>query len=330
MDKIKVIQMGIGSVGKGVTRALSRNKGIEIVGALDTDRDMVGKDLGEIAGVGRKLEVVVTDNYSLFSEVAADIVIHTTNHQYLNNVFQEILEPITAGMDVITANLQASDPYFFNPTLGAKMEKLAIENNATLLGTGSVQATDRLIIGLTEQCNEVEKIIFSAHRDVGQFTPKSNCLAFGIGLTLPQYQERDQKSDDKHSTIRWEIDAIAERIGWTLDEISLKGVPLIDDKGIVIGEQKICQGFEKGKMRIAMEVTSTLDPKHEYYHKITIQGIPSINALIHYSPDRSLQGTIGPLVNSIPHVINAPPGILKVLDMPICSVLQKDVRLFLF
>jgi 2,4-diaminopentanoate dehydrogenase len=329
MHRIRVIQMGIGSVGKGVTRALSLNKGIEIVGALDTNKALVGDDLGDIAGVGRKLGVVVTADDSLFSEVQADIVIHTTTARHLHDAFQEMLRPITARMDLVTANVEASDPYFFDPLIAEKLEKAAIENNATLLGTGSVQATDRLIIGLTEQCNEVERIIFSAHKDVGQFNAESNRLAFGIGLSQEEYQERVQKSDDKHSTIRWEIDAIARRIGWKLDEISLKALPLLDDKGMVIGEQKTCQGIEKDKMRISMEVISTLDPKHEYYHKINIHGVPSIDALIHYSPDRSLQGSIAPLVNAIPYVIKSPPGILRVLDMPICSVLQPDTGLFI-
>ena len=47
MEKVKVIQMGIGTVGQAATRSLAGKKGLDIVGAIDLDKEKVGKDLVE-------------------------------------------------------------------------------------------------------------------------------------------------------------------------------------------------------------------------------------------------------------------------------------------
>jgi 4-hydroxy-tetrahydrodipicolinate reductase len=52
MDKIfKVVQMGLGPIGTGVTKYLIEKSNIEIVGAIDRDLSKCGKDLGSIAGL---------------------------------------------------------------------------------------------------------------------------------------------------------------------------------------------------------------------------------------------------------------------------------------
>ena len=77
MENIKVIQVGLGAVGKGVTKALVDKKGVEIVGVLDIARDKVGKDLGEVVDINKQLDVRVTDDAdSLFSRTPADVVIN--------------------------------------------------------------------------------------------------------------------------------------------------------------------------------------------------------------------------------------------------------------
>ena len=43
MEKVKVIQVGIGTVGQAATRSLVSKKGLDIVGALDLDKEKVGK-----------------------------------------------------------------------------------------------------------------------------------------------------------------------------------------------------------------------------------------------------------------------------------------------
>ena len=57
---IKVLHIGLGPIGAGVVRQVASRKGLVIVGAVDLDPAKVGRDLGEVCQVGRKLRVKVT------------------------------------------------------------------------------------------------------------------------------------------------------------------------------------------------------------------------------------------------------------------------------
>ena len=58
------------------------------------------------------------------------------------------------------------------------------------------------------------------------------------------------------------------------------------------------------------------DPEHQYFHEFNIDATPKVGARIDFSLDRGLEGTIVPLVNSIPFTVSAMPGLLQMLDLP--------------
>jgi len=59
---IRVMQVGLGPIGAAVARQLAVRKGFRIVAAVDIDPHKVGRDVGEIAEIGKTLRVKVTDN----------------------------------------------------------------------------------------------------------------------------------------------------------------------------------------------------------------------------------------------------------------------------
>src|SRR5512134_3820557 len=62
MAIIKVLHVGLGPIGAAVVRQVAARKGLKIVGAVDIDAAKAGRDLGEVAGVGRKLNIKVMDD----------------------------------------------------------------------------------------------------------------------------------------------------------------------------------------------------------------------------------------------------------------------------
>jgi len=56
LEKIRVLAYGVGVVGGMIAKTLLEKEGVEIVGAVDVDRNKVGKDLGDVLGLGKKVQ----------------------------------------------------------------------------------------------------------------------------------------------------------------------------------------------------------------------------------------------------------------------------------
>ena len=59
---IRVVHFGLGPIGAAVVRQVAARKGFKIVGAVDIDTAKIGRDLGEVAAVGRALKIKVSDD----------------------------------------------------------------------------------------------------------------------------------------------------------------------------------------------------------------------------------------------------------------------------
>jgi len=65
-EPIRVIQYGLGAIGRAAARLAADRPGIKLVGAVDRDPKLTGKDLGEILGLDRKLGVALTISRSFY------------------------------------------------------------------------------------------------------------------------------------------------------------------------------------------------------------------------------------------------------------------------
>ncbi|MBN1683150.1 dihydrodipicolinate reductase, partial [Candidatus Bathyarchaeota archaeon] len=88
MDNVKVVSYGIGVIGQKLATHLIEKEGVEIVGAVDINPKLVGKDLGEILGT-KKLGVKISNNAdTVLEKTKPDIVTHTTM-SYLRQTFDQ-------------------------------------------------------------------------------------------------------------------------------------------------------------------------------------------------------------------------------------------------
>jgi 4-hydroxy-tetrahydrodipicolinate reductase len=67
-SQIKVAQIGIGPLGQKVVRYIYKRKWIRIVAAVDKARNKIGKDLGEICNIGKKIGIKVEEDISIKKE----------------------------------------------------------------------------------------------------------------------------------------------------------------------------------------------------------------------------------------------------------------------
>jgi len=134
METIKAILYGVGAIGSLIARALLEKKGLEIVGAVDIAEDKVGKDLGEVLGLGEKLGAKVYKNAEeLFLDVKADIAVHATS-SFLKQVYPQIASLIKHGVDVISTCEELAYPYYSNPKIAGEIDKLAKKTRRDCFG----------------------------------------------------------------------------------------------------------------------------------------------------------------------------------------------------
>lgn len=338
--EVKVVFYGLGVIGRQVARHALSKKGLKPVGAVDVAKDLVGKDLGDVLEIGKIGVKVIDDADSLFRRVKADIAIHATVSD-LKRVFPQIKGCVNAGLDVVSTCEELSYPYYKHPDLARKLDRLAKANGVTVLGSGINPGylMDTLPIILTGPCQDVKSIKVTRIMDSGKrripFQKK-----VGEGLTPEEFRRMiDRKEITGHVGLVESIAMVAGALGWRLDEVKeLPPEPVIAQReidtsytkiqrGQVAGLKSVAYGANGGKSLITLEFVAHAAVEEEY-DAVEIDGVPSIRQRIIGGVHGDL-GTAAVIVNAIPKVLNAAPGLLAMKDLPPLSAVLGDVRSFL-
>src|ERR1043165_792777 len=119
---IRVIAYGLGAIGRAAAELVLQKSNMQLVGAVDLNPQFVGKDLGDVLGVGRQLGVKITDKpVVLFGQTQADAVIHCTGSSF-SDVYPQLVEIVRAGLHCVTSCEEAMFPKHRNPTLTGELD----------------------------------------------------------------------------------------------------------------------------------------------------------------------------------------------------------------
>jgi 4-hydroxy-tetrahydrodipicolinate reductase len=101
-DNIRVIQYGLGPIGSAVARHIVERSGLELVGGVDVDPAKVGRDVGDVIGLGRPL------GFNVSSAVTGSGTYRSrccgAHHQLLLRCSEPDLEILDAGLDVVSTS----------------------------------------------------------------------------------------------------------------------------------------------------------------------------------------------------------------------------------
>src|SRR5208283_4040205 len=157
---IRVIQYGLGAIGRAAARLALSRPGLQLVGAVDRDPKLAGKDLGDVLGLERKLNISVTDKpVILFAQTPADAVIHCTTSSF-GEAYEQLTEIVRGGLHCVTSCEEALFPYYRHKALAGKLDDLCIQRSAAVVGTGVNPGLvmDTLALLLTMACQRVNAV----------------------------------------------------------------------------------------------------------------------------------------------------------------------------
>ena len=205
MNKIKLVQYGCGKMSI-YTMKYAIEQGMEIVGALDINPSVIGKDIGEIMNSDKTGITVasVNDAETVLKETNPDICIITTM-SLMKDVKDALLTCAKLGINAITTCEEAFYPFNSSPTLTKNIDELAKKTNCTITGSGYQDAFwGNLISTIAGATHNITKIKGSSSYNVEDYGI-ALAKAHGAGLTLEEFDNQiasvDRMTDEERNSL---------------------------------------------------------------------------------------------------------------------------------
>jgi 4-hydroxy-tetrahydrodipicolinate reductase len=322
---IKVMHVGLGPIGSGVVRQIASRKGFAIVAAVDIDAAKVGRDLGDVCGVGRTLRVKVTDDIRAAIKATRPDVAVLCTRSSLRKVVPEFEAVLKLKVPIVSTTEELAYPVRSNAAAARRIDAMAKRARVAVLGTGVNPGftMDALPIALTGVCERVDTIEVARVQDA-----RIRRLPFqqkiGAGLTRDEFMSRVKDGSVRHVGLAESIAMIADALGWKLDKVTDEIVPKIAtervssefitvEPGLVSGLVQDGVGYRKGQAVIRLHMEAYLGAP-ESFDAIRIAGNPPLSMQIAGGVHGDV-ATAAIVVNSIPKVIQAAPGLRTMRDM---------------
>lgn len=225
---LRIIHCGLGYAGKEIVRQIYKKEGMELVGCVDIDPVLVGKDVGEVIGIG-KTDIIISDEYESVFTKAADVLTDASGTM-LRHVYPHIKKALESGFNVVTLSEELAWP--LNETeLAQELDNIAKQNYVTLVSGGPEPGFNiELMVYLTRACLQVRKLRQHRVWDIAEYvklTSKEQSGAFGIGVPIDECRRMVEEGEiPLHVGLYENMHQIAHALGWRLDRIEKKQLPL--------------------------------------------------------------------------------------------------------
>lgn len=326
---LRVAHIGLGPIGVAVARQVAARAGMQSVCAIDLDAQKIGKTLGEIVGTEPNDAVRVRpDMAAALAELKPDVAVLCTGSS-LPGVWPQIETILRAGVPLVSTTEELAFPSGPNAHLAAKLDALAKECGASLVGTGINPGfvMDTLPILLSGACERVDSVRVERIQDA-----RARRLPFqqkiGAGLSVEEWQKKADAGTVRHVGLRESISMIAHALGWELERVTDEISPVIAPTAVssphlsvaagqVCGMRQDGVGYYNGEAVIELHMEAYLGAP-ESFEMTRISGNPNLEMRI----EGGLPGDIATaavVVNTLPKIVAAPAGFHTMLSLPLPS-----------
>lgn len=333
--KVKVVQIGTGKMAKYTMRYVLE-KGGELVGAVDVNPAVIGKDIGEIIG-GENLGVKVTDlkdAEEMLKQVKPDICIVETM-SLLKDVEEPLMLCAKLGINAVSTCEEAFYSWNSNPNLTKKIDELAKQTGCTIVGTGYQDIYwGQLITSICGSTQKITKIKGSSSYNVEDYGI-ALANAHGAGLTLDEFDKQvasvDKISDEERQKIiesgeylpsyMWNTNGwLCDKLGLTIKSQTQVTVPTTykediysETLGVTVkagdatGMSAVVTTETEEGIIIESECIGKVYAPDEFdKNEWTVYGEPDTTIVV--AKPATVELTCASIVNRIPDVINSKPG----------------------
>ena len=337
----RVVQWTTGNIGVKSVHAIVANSQLELIGCYAWSPDKVGRDVGELCGIG-PLGVTATDDIDALIALNPDCVVY-------NQMFADVdvlVHILTAGINVVTTS-----EFITGHRLGAGRDRVAkacAVGGSTIFGSGLnpgfIQLFAIVSAGLSDRIDRVY-IEESFDTTIYNSPETEKIMGFGYPIDHPGLLT---VTEEGSGIFREAVMLVAEALGAQLDDIRCEAkyaqatadVHLPGDwviaKGCVAGIDVSWKGYvgerDIVEVRAVWTKGQSLEPIWDtgFGYHITVEGRPTIKTTLAFEPPPDfvaetieeyillgLTITAVPAITAIPAVVAALPGIVTYNDLPL-------------
>lgn len=328
MKKIKVVQIGLGPLGQKIPVYIGQRRGIELVGAVDVDPNLQGRDVGELCGLDLMDIRISASLDECLKTVKPDVAILTTVST-MERITPQILEIVKHKLPVVSTCEELVYPWDTSPELAGRIDEAAKKANVAVLGTGVNPGflMDALPVFLSSVCQQVETVHVERFQNAA-FRRIPFQKKIGAGLNLEEFETLKQSGTLKHVGLTESIQLIANAMGWKLTRTEDLITPVIAEKeiktdaltipeGFAAGVQQIGRGWVGNEEKITLHFRAAVG-EPESYDRVEIKGEPHISSTIKDGVNGDV-ATCAIVLNALQQIIKATPGLRTMADIPITA-----------
>ncbi|MBI4516820.1 MAG: diacylglycerol kinase [Deltaproteobacteria bacterium] len=342
----RVIQWGTGNVGMFTLRCIIEHPELELAGVWVHSTAKAGRDAGELCGLA-PAGVRASNDIEAMLALPADCVCYTATADLRPfEAVQEICRILAAGKNVVSCSVvPLVHPQSFIPELRAQLAEACRQGSSSFFTSGIDPgfANDLLPLTLSGVCGHwqevrVQEIINYATYNQPQVL--FDTMGFGKPLEdMPLLLTPGTLEFGWGGTIR----LLADGLGVTLDDITAgyEKCPAVKplrvcgrtvEPGTMAALRFEVRGIVGGRPAIVVEHVTRLDddlaphwPRGNGSYRVMIKGFPSLRCEFEFEDERGDHAVGGVIltatriVNAVPAVCTAAPGLLSMLDLPLIT-----------
>lgn len=320
MQPITVAQYGIGPIGAEIARLLLTKPWVKLVAAVDIDPAKIGKDLGEVIGLGRPVGVPVTGQL----QGKPDVVCHSTGSR-LRDVAGQLESLLDLGCHVVSTCEELSFP--LDGDIRERLQQVARAKNVGLLGTGVNPGfvMDKLPLTLTSVCQDVKSVdILRIQNASTRREPLQRKV--GAGMTVEAFRAAVGAGHIKHMGLRESLMMVGAGLGVEFESVTDEKIePIVADREVVTQFLRVAPGevagvhqtiYGKGRIDVSLELRMYVGAEAVAADRVIVRGVPDLEMEIKGGVHGN-RATAAMVVNAIPRIVQARHGVLTMDDVSI-------------
>ncbi|GFG95373.1 NAD(P)H-dependent amine dehydrogenase family protein [Mycobacterium timonense] len=354
MTTHRVVVWATGGIGSIAIRALSRRPNLELAGVWVHSDDKVGKDAGELAG-GEPIGLAATNDADALIALKPDCVIYAASGPERDALaIPDYVKLLEAGINVVTTSTtRLVNPHAYEPAEWRdQLVAAAKQGQASLYASGIEPgfAADYLPLVLSTQSSVIEKIHsfeIGLYDDYGVPDIMSDALGFGRPL---DYQPWISYPGAIAGEWQGQIRLIADALGIEVQEVCESFDRAVTNRTLEVAMGTVEAGTcgaadagDRGGRRPRGHRHRTRHPPRprrgprlahrdrRSVYRVVITGDPDLDCTLTATlrdPGRAgiasmtsgagaMVATAMRVVNAVPYVVAAEPGLLSSVDLPL-------------